>query len=72
MGKSFFTSTVTKAVLGLLLAQVLVELAPMLKQHQIDWWRLGEVLCLHAGALIMNALRSDVNAPGFNWFGPGK
>lgn len=68
--KTFLQSNATKAILGVLLAHLLLALAPMLDAHAIDWWALGKVAAVDLGALLLNALRTDVDTPGLNWFGP--
>lgn len=69
--KTFFESSATKAVLFYLMLQLLMALSPMMESHEIDPWALGKAVIGAAVVLVGNALRSDVNAPGFNWlFGP--
>ena len=68
--KSFLGSNTTRFLIGTLVAYLLLALAPMLRDHAIDWWKLAEVLVVQGAALLVNALRPDVNAPGLNWFGP--
>ena len=40
----------------------------MLRAHAVDWWALAEGQAVIIAGLVGNALRSDVNAPGLNWF----
>ena len=68
--KSFLESSATKALLFALAGQLLLDLIPMLRAHAIDLWALAEGQAVLIAALFFNALRSDVNAPGLNWFGP--
>lgn len=58
--KTFLESTATKAILGVLVAHLLLALAPMLDAHAIDWWALGKVAAVDLGALLLNAMRPDV------------
>jgi len=66
--KTFFQSSVTKVIFLSLAFDVLTAASPMLSQHRIDLWALGSALVKSALFLIGNALRPDINAPGFNWF----
>ncbi len=68
--QSFSESSATKFVLGMLVAHILTAIVPMLDAHAIDFWALGKVVAVDLAALLINALRPDVNAPGLNWFGP--
>jgi len=68
--KTFLGSTVTKAILLALLGQLAVDLLPMVREHAIDLWKLVEGQLVLVLILLGNALRSDVNVPGLNWFGP--
>jgi len=68
--KSFLDSTATKALLLALLFQVTKDLVPMLRAHSIDLWLLAENQIVLLGVLFGNALRPDINAPGFNWLNP--
>jgi hypothetical protein len=70
--KTLLQSNATKVIILMFVAQMLVELAPMLRNHSIDVWKLGEQMAIHAAALIGNALRPDINAPGLNWFNKDK
>jgi hypothetical protein len=56
----FLESSATKVVMGVLVAHLLLALAPMLDAHAIDWWALGKVVAVDLGALLLNAMRSDV------------
>lgn len=58
--KTFLESSATKALIGVFLAHLLFALAPMLDAHAIDWWALGKVAAVDLGALLLNAMRSDI------------
>lgn len=66
--KTFLQSSATKFLLGALAIQLLVDIRPMLAAHSIDLWALADGQIGLAIALLGNALRPDVDAPGFNWF----
>lgn len=66
--KTFPQSSVTKALLLTAIAQVLVKLEPQLRNHAIDLWALSADLAVILAGLFVNALRPDIDAPGFNWF----
>lgn len=70
--KTFFESTATKAVLFYLALQLLMVLSPMMDARDIDPWALGKALVGAVIVLIGNALRPDIDAPGFNFLGPKK
>ena len=65
---TFLESSATKVIFASIALDLLTALGPMLSQHRIDPWALGVVLAKSAALLIGNALRPDINAPGFNWF----
>lgn len=60
--QKFLQSKTTQFLLGTLAVYVLIALGPMLAAHSIDWWKLGEVIVVNGGALLLNALRKDVDA----------
>lgn len=66
--KTLFQSSVTKVIFLSLAFDVLTAVGPMLSQHKIDLWALSSALVKSTLFLIGNALRPDINAPGFNWF----
>lgn len=66
--QGFFQSTATRVLLLVLAGQLLADLVPMLRAHAVDWWALAEGQAVIIAGLVGNALRSDVNAPGLNWF----
>lgn len=70
--KTFLESSATKAILGVLVAHLLLALAPMLDAHAIDWWALGKVAAVDLGALLLNALRADVKTgiAALDWRNP--
>lgn len=66
--QGFLQSTATRVLLFVLAGQLLADLVPMLRAHAVDWWALAEGQAVIIAGLVGNALRSDVNAPGLNWF----
>jgi hypothetical protein len=70
--KTFLESSATKAIMGVLVAHLLLALAPMLDAHAIDWWALGKVAAVDLGALLLNAMRSDVKTgiAALDWRNP--
>ena len=66
--QTFLQSTATRILLLVLAGQLLADLVPMLRAHAVDWWALAEGQAVIIAGLVGNALRSDVNAPGLNWF----
>lgn len=66
--KTFFESNATRALCVALGVQLLVNLVPMLKAHEIDWWALADGQAALLLTLLGNALRPDLDVPGFNLF----
>ena len=66
--QGFLQSTATRVLFLVLAGQLFADLVPMLRAHAVDWWALAEGQAVIIAGLVGNALRSDVNAPGLNWF----
>ena len=66
--QGFLESTATRVLLLVLAGQLLADLVPMLRAHVVDWWALAEGQAVILAALVGNALRRDIDAPGLNWF----
>ena len=66
--QTFLQSTATRVLLLVLAGQLLADLVPMLRAHAVDWWALAEGQAVILAALVGNALRRDIDAPGLNWF----
>ena len=66
--QTFLQSTATRVLLLVLAGQLFTDLVPMLRAHVVDWWALAEGQAVILAALVGNALRRDIDAPGLNWF----
>lgn len=66
--QTFLQSTATRVLLLVLAGQLLADIVPMLRAHAVDWWALAEGQAVILAALVGNALRRDIDAPGLNWF----
>lgn len=66
--QGFLQSTATRILLLVLAGQLLADIVPMLRAHAVDWWALAEGQAVILAALVGNALRRDIDAPGLNWF----
>ena len=66
--QTFLQSTATRVLLLVIAGQLFTDRVPMLRAHAVDWWALAEGQAVIIAGLVGNALRSDVNAPGLNWF----
>ena len=66
--QGFLQSTATRVLFLVLAGQLFADLVPMLRAHAVDWWALAEGQVVILAALVGNALRRDIDAPGLNWF----
>ncbi len=56
-------STTVRYLIFTILGTVLLELAPMLKSHAIDWWTLGSSVAPQLGGILLRLAQPDVKAP---------
>lgn len=68
--KTFLESSATRVLLIVLAGQLLKDILPMVQAEHINLWKLAEGQIVILFGLVGNALRPDINAPGFNFLNP--